>query len=51
MIERIFYFIVESFLEGGWRNVWVVLHKDSYMLVFKKQGDSTPKAKIFMKVS
>ena len=45
------YLSLESFLSGGWNNVWVVLYQDSSICVYKRQGDYEIKAKAFMKVT
>ncbi|GAB1601855.1 calcium-binding protein P-like, partial [Argonauta hians] len=39
----------KSFLDGGWRKVWVVLHSDSVMMWYKKQTDSESKGQILLK--
>ncbi|XP_070200293.1 uncharacterized protein [Littorina saxatilis] len=38
----------KSILHGGWNRVWVILYKDSNLVVFKKQGDSSPMGTINM---
>ena len=37
-------------MNGGWRNVWLELYKDSNLVIYKKQGDKTPKGHVVMKV-
>ncbi|XP_036366497.1 uncharacterized protein LOC115221694 [Octopus sinensis] len=39
----------ESFLDGGWRKVWVVLHDNSVLRWYKKQTDSDSKGDILLK--
>ncbi|XP_041375323.1 calcium-binding protein P-like [Gigantopelta aegis] len=39
----------KGILDGGWNNVWVVLHKDSNLVIYKKQGDTSPKGHVLMK--
>ncbi|CAI9738057.1 Hypothetical predicted protein [Octopus vulgaris] len=39
----------KSFLDGGWRKVWVVLHDNSVLRWYKKQTDSDSKGDILLK--
>ncbi|XP_052831220.1 calcium-binding protein P isoform X2 [Octopus bimaculoides] len=39
----------KSFLDGGWRKVWVVLHNNSVLKWYKKQTDSDSKGDILLK--
>lgn len=41
----------ESILSGGWNRVWVILYKDTNLVVYKKQSDSSPMGTINLFVS
>ncbi|XP_046552859.1 proline-rich protein 2-like isoform X2 [Haliotis rubra] len=38
-----------SFMDGGWKKIWVVLHRDSKLVIYKKQSDTSPKGHVIMK--